>query len=89
MIKTVPVVRGAAPLVDLAAPDVEALGLLGGADGCNCEESDHFASWGLPSPLPAGSDDEWGVKSASLRSAVPVGGAPARIGLCSDRGLPQ
>ena len=94
MIKTVPVVRGVAPLVDLAAPDVEALrGLffrsLGGADGCNCEESDHFASWGLPSPLPAGSDDEWGVKSASLRSAVPVGGAPARIGLCSDRGLPQ
>ena len=45
MIKTVPVVRGVAPLVDLAAPDVEALRLLGGgADGCDGEEADHF--WG-------------------------------------------
>ena len=42
MIKTVPVVRGVAPLVDLAAPDVEALGLLGGADGRDGEEADHF-----------------------------------------------
>ena len=49
MIKTVPVVRGVAPLVDLAAPDVEALGLAmvprpGGGDGRDGEEAHHF--WG-------------------------------------------
>ena len=56
MIKTVPMVRGVA-LVDLAAPDVEALRLLGGADGCNCEEAQHVASRGLPSLVPAGRGD--------------------------------
>ena len=47
VVEAVPVVRGVAPLVDLAAPDVEALGLvmvprLGGADGRDGEEADHF-----------------------------------------------
>ena len=62
VVEAVPVVRGVAPLVDLAAADVEALrGLffrsLGGADGCNCEEAQHVASRGLPSLVPAGRGD--------------------------------
>ena len=55
VVEAVPVVRGEAPLVDLAAPDVEALGLvprLGGADGRDGEEADHFGGglslWGCP-----------------------------------------
>ena len=44
MIKTVPVVRGVAPLVDLASSNMEALRLLGGADGRDGEEAHH--SWG-------------------------------------------
>ena len=58
MIKTVPVVRGVAPLVDLAAPDVEALGLvprLGGADGRDGEakrlQPGHSGrQWAAPQP---------------------------------------
>ena len=46
VVEAVPVVRGVAPLVDLAAPDVEALGLLvlwlGSGDGRDGEEADHF-----------------------------------------------
>ena len=38
VVEAVPVVRGVAPLVDLAAPNMEALRLLGGADGCDGEE---------------------------------------------------
>jgi len=44
VVEAVPVVRGVAPLVDLASSNMEALrGLffrsLGGADGRNCEEA--------------------------------------------------
>ena len=66
MIKTVPVVRGVAPLVDLAAPDVEALGLLGGADGCNCEEADHF---GGGCPCGAAPDN---LRAGGAYQRVPV-----------------
>ncbi len=71
VVEAVPVVRGVAPLVDLAAPDVEALRLLGGADGRDGEESDHFASGGAAldcrARRPGGQTD----RGSRRTSAVP------------------
>ena len=66
MIKTVPVVRGVAPLVDLAAADVEALVLLGGADGRDGEDADHFGGG-----CPCGAAPDY-LRAGGAYQRVPV-----------------
>ena len=66
MIKTVPVVRGVAPLVDLASSNMEALRLLGGADGRDGEEADHF---GGGCPCGAAPDN---LRAGGAYQRVPV-----------------
>ena len=74
--------------MDLAAPNMEALRLLGGADGSDGEESDHFASGGLPSmgALAAAR------RADRLRVKAHVGGPgaarrPWRAGVAESRGV--
>ena len=56
VVEAVPVVRGVAPLVDLASSNMEALRLVpwlgGGADGRDGEEAHHFGG-AVPVGLPS------------------------------------